>query len=81
LNIIYLTNDSSSMGKDGGGVGNNWGSVGDNWCMVSWGGMGNNWGSSIGGGSLISDIGNIAIIVIGVIVNMLDSAIGKVDGV
>jgi len=81
LNIIYLTNDSSSVGEDGGGMGNNWGSVGDNWGMVSWGGMGNDWGSSVGWGSLISDVSNITIIVIGVILDSLDSTIGKVDRV
>jgi len=81
LNIVYLTNDSSSMGKDGGSMGDNWGGVGNNWGMVSWGGMGNDWGSSVGWGSLISDISNITIIVIGVILDSLDSTIGKVDGV
>merc|ERR1712154_105991 len=49
--------------------------------MVSWGGMGNDWGSSVGWGSFIGDISNITIIVIGMVVDMLDSAIGKVDRV
>jgi len=83
-----------SVSKDGGsvdgmgdwgmdGVGNNWGSghgVGNNWGMVSWGSMGN-WGSSIGWGSLIGDISDITIIVISMILDVLDSAIGKVDRV
>merc|ERR1719147_530229 len=55
--------------------------LGDNWGMVSWGGMGNDWGSSVGWGSLISDVSNITIIVIGVILDSLDSTIGKVDRV
>merc|ERR1719412_435464 len=82
----------SSVSKDGSGVGNNWGmdsmsnnwgnwgGMGNNWSMISRGSVGN-WGSSIGGGSFIGDISNITIIVIGMIVDMLDSAIGKVDGV
>jgi len=64
----------SSVGNNGSGVGNNWG-------MVSGGGMSNNWGSSIGWGSLIGDISNIAIIVIGMVADVLDSAIRKVDRV
>merc|ERR1719481_1593619 len=43
--------------------------------------MGNDWGSSVGWGSLISDVSNITIIVIGVILDSLDSTIGKVDRV
>merc|ERR1719511_176043 len=62
-----------------GSVGN-WGSMGNNWGMVSWGSVGN-WGSSIGWGSLVGDISNIAIIVIGMVADVLDSAIGKVDRV
>merc|ERR1719474_1299275 len=44
--------------------------------MVSWGSM-DNWSWSILSLSIISDISNITIIVIGVIVDMLDSAIRK----
>merc|ERR1719511_405243 len=62
-----------------GSVGN-WGSMGNNWGMVSWGSVGN-WGSSIGWGSLIGDISDITIIVISMILDVLDSAIGKVDRV
>jgi len=81
--VFYLTNNGSSVSKDGSGMGNNWGmdGVSNNWGMVSWGGMGNDWGSSVGWGSFIGDIGNITIIVIGMVVDMLDSAIGKVDRV
>jgi len=71
------------MGNNWGsmhGVGNNWGSMGNNWGMVSWGSVGN-WGSSIGWGSLIGDISDITIIVISMILDVLDSAIGKVDRV
>ena len=76
---------------------NNWGmdSMGKNWgmdSMVDWGmdGMGNNWGmdsvsnwgsSSVMWLSLIGDISNITIIVIGVVLDVLDSAVGKVDRV
>merc|ERR1719429_561168 len=45
--------------------------------MVSWGSMGN-WGSSVCWCSLVGDISNI---VISVILDVLDSAVGKVDGV
>jgi len=80
--LSILTNNVSSVSKGGSGVGDNWGmdGVSNDWGMVSWGSMGN-WGSSVGGSSLISDISNITIIVIGMIVDMLDSAIGKIDGV
>merc|ERR1719328_670398 len=44
--------------------------------MVSWGSM-DNWSWSILSLSIISDISNITIITIGVIVDMLDSAIRK----
>jgi len=73
----------SSVGNNGSGVGNNWGmdGMGNNWGMVSGGGMSNNWGSSIGWGSLVGDISNIAIIVIGMVADVLDSAIRKVDRV
>merc|ERR1712038_1705388 len=54
--------------------------MGNNWGMVSWGSVGN-WGSSIGWGSLIGDISDITIIVISMILDVLDSAIGKVDRV
>ena len=76
---------------------NNWGmdSMGKNWgmdSMVDWGmdGMGNNWGmdsmsnwgsSSVMWLSLIGDISNITIIVVGVVLDVLDSAVGKVDRV
>jgi len=76
---------------------NNWGmdSMGKNWgmdSMVDWGmdGVGNNWGmdsvsnwgsSSIMWLSLIGDISNITIIVVGVVLDVLDSAVGKVDRV
>merc|ERR1712029_633629 len=48
--------------------------------MVSWGSMGN-WGSSVCWGSLVGDISDITIIVIGMVLDVLDSAIGKVDRV
>merc|ERR1719270_1020668 len=68
---------------------NNWGmdSVGKDWSMDS---MGNNWGmdsvsnwgsSSVMWLSLIGDISNITIIVVGVVLDVLDSAVGKVDRV
>ena len=76
---------------------NNWGmdSMGKNWgmdSMVDWGvdSMGNNWGmdsvsnwgsSSVMWLSLIGDISNITIIVVGVVLDVLDSAVGKVDRV
>merc|ERR1719312_2336128 len=62
-------------------------SVGKDWGMD---GMGNNWGmdsvsnwgsSSVMWLSLIGDISNITIIVIGVVLDVLDSAVGKVDRV
>merc|ERR1719346_365290 len=70
------------------GMGKNWGmdsmvdwgmdSVGNNWGMDSV----SNWGSSsIMWLSLIGDISNITIIVVGVVLNMLDSAVRKVDRV
>merc|ERR1712122_76613 len=69
--------------------------MGKNWgmdSMVDWGmdGVGNNWGmdsvsnwgsSSVMWLSLIGDISKITIIVVGVILDMLDSAVGKVDRV
>merc|ERR1719232_1417040 len=58
----------------GGGVGNNGG-------MVSGGGVGDNGGSSIVGLSLIGHISNIAIIVVGMVLDMLDPAVRKVDRV
>jgi len=67
------------------GVGNNWGSVDG---MGNWGmdGMGNNWGmgnwgSGISWGSLIGDISDITIIVISMVLDVLDSTVGKVDRV
>merc|ERR1719394_1562215 len=68
---------SENWGMDGMG---NWGmdSMGNNWGMDSV----SNWGSSsIMWLSLISDISNKTIIVVGVILDMLDSAVGKVDRV
>merc|ERR1719312_858310 len=62
-------------------------SVGKDWGMD---GMGNNWGmdsvsnwgsSSVMWLSLIGDISNITIIVVGVVLDVLDSAVGKVDRV
>jgi len=67
------------------GMGNNWGSM--DGVSNNWGGMGNNWGSmgnwgsSVCWGSLVGDISDITIIVIGMILDVLDSAVGKVDGV
>merc|ERR1712122_157830 len=69
--------------------------MGKNWgmdSMVDWGmdGVGNNWGmdsvsnwgsSSVMWLSLIGDISKITIIVVGVILDVLDSAVGKVDRV
>merc|ERR1719288_746161 len=77
---------SENWGMDGMG---NWGmdSMGNNWGMDS---MGNNWGmdgmsnwgsSSVVWLSLISDISDETIVVVGVILDMLDSAIRKVDRV
>jgi len=69
---------SENWGMDG--VGNNWGmdSMGNNWGMD---GM-SNWGSSsIVWLSLVGDISNETIIVVGMILNMLDSAVRKVDRV
>merc|ERR1719346_728225 len=70
------------------GMSNNWGmdSMGKNWgmdSMVDWGmDSVSNWGSSsVMWLSLIGDISNITIIVVGVVLNMLDSAVGKVDRV
>merc|ERR1719346_827645 len=70
------------------GMGKNWGMD----SMVDWGmdGVGNNWGmdsvsnwgsSSVMWLSLIGDISNITIIVVGVVLDVLDSAVGKVDRV
>merc|ERR1719312_331667 len=62
-------------------------SVGKDWGMD---GMGNNWGmdsvsnwgsSSVMWLSLIGDISDITIIVVGVVLDVLDSAVGKVDRV
>jgi len=69
---------SENWGMDS--MGNNWGmdSVGNNWGMD---GM-SNWGSSsVVWLSLISDISNETIIVVGVILDMLDSAVREVDRV
>merc|ERR1719232_2201671 len=69
------------------GVSNNRGSVdsvggvGNNGGMVSGGGVGDNGGSSIVGLSLIGHISNIAIIVVGMVLDMLDPAVRKVDRV
>merc|ERR1711923_39996 len=68
---------SENWGMDGMG---NWGmdSVGNNWGMDSM----SNWGSSsVVWLSLISDISDETIIVVGVILDMLDSAVRKVDRV
>jgi len=65
-------------------VGNNRGSVdsvGNNGGMVSGGGVGDNGGSSIVGLSLIGHISNIAIIVVGMVLDVLDPAVRKVDRV
>merc|ERR1719346_518201 len=70
------------------GMGKNWGMD----SMVDWGmdGVGNNWGmdsvsnwgsSSVMWLSHIGDISNITIIVVGVVLDVLDSAVGKVDRV
>merc|ERR1712223_479316 len=40
-----------------------------------------NWGSIVVGLSLVGHISNITVLVIGVVGHMLDSAVGKVDGV
>merc|ERR1719493_104612 len=40
-----------------------------------------NWGSGISWGSLIGDISNITIIVISMVLDVLDSTVGKVDRV
>merc|ERR1719208_746760 len=39
------------------------------------------WGSTVCWGSLVGDISDITIIVIDMILDVLDSAVGKVDGV
>jgi len=71
----------------------NWGSVDSvgNWSsvvgwgvnhrgsVVSWGVS--HWGSIVVGLSLVGHISNITVIVVGVVGHMLDSAVGKVDGV
>jgi len=49
--------------------------------VISGGGVGDNGGSSVVGLSLIGHIGNIAVIVVGVVLDVLDPAVGKVDGV
>jgi len=71
----------------------NWGSVDSvgNWSsvvgwgvnhrgsVVSWGVS--HWGSIVVGLSLVGHISNITVVVVGVVGHMLDSAVGKVDGV
>jgi len=49
--------------------------------VVSRGGMGNNGGSSVVGLSLVGHISNKAIIVVGMVLDVLDPAVGKVDRV
>ena len=63
------------VGNHGGGVVSRGGGV------VSRGGVGNNGGSSVVGLSLVGHISNIAIIVVGVVLDVLDPAVGKVDRV
>ena len=63
------------VGNHGGGVVSRGGGV------VSGGGVGNNGGSSVVGLSLVGHISNIAIIVVGVVLDVLDPAVGKVDRV
>jgi len=66
-----------SVGNNRGGVD----SVGNNGGMVSGGGVGDNGGSSIVGLSLVGHISNIAIIVVGMVLDVLDPAVRKVDRV
>ena len=95
--LLQLTDDSSgetmmgetmmgetTVNETVTGVSNNRGSVdsmGNNGGMVSGGGVGDNGGSSVVGLSLIGHISNIAIIVVGMVLDVLDPAVGKVDGV
>merc|ERR1740131_294560 len=81
----------NSMSNNWGSMGNNWGMVSNNWGSMNsmsnnWGSMGNNWGMVSWGSmcnfrvlglSIISDISNITIITIDMIVDMLSSAIRK----
>jgi len=66
-----------SVGNNGGSVD----SVGNDRGMVSGGSMGDNGGSGIVGLSLIGHISNIAIIVVGMVLDVLDPAVRKVDRV
>jgi len=65
------------------GVSNNRGvdSVSNNRGVISGGGVGDNGGSSVVGLSLIGHISNIAIIVVGVVLDVLNPAVRKVDRV
>ena len=75
------------MGCDGG-MGHKRG-MSNEWCVGNKWGMGNPWcigsrvGNSlrVGSSSLIADLGNKSIIVIGTVVHSLDTAIRKVDRV
>jgi len=67
-----VTGVSNNRGVDG---------VSNNRGVISGGGVGDNGGSSVVGLSLIGHIGNIAVIVVGVVLDVLDPAVGKVDGV
>ena len=90
--LLQLTDDSSgetmmgetTVNETVTGVSNNRGSVdsvGNNGGMVSGGGVGDNGGSSVVGLSLIGHISNIAIIVVGMVLDVLDPAVRKVDRV
>merc|ERR1719361_1227465 len=51
------------------------------WGSVVGRSVGNYWGSSVVGLSLVGHIGNITVVVIGVVSDVLDPAVGKVDRV
>ena len=84
--VTGVSNDGSmdSVGDNGGvdSVSHNRGGVvSGGGGVVSRGGMGDNGGSSVVGLSLVGHISNIAIIVVGVVLDVLDPAVGKVDRV
>merc|ERR1719347_589072 len=67
-----------SMSNNWSGMGNNW-----SWCWlrsISWGWL-VSWSLWVGGSTLIGDISNISIITIRGVGHMLDSTIGKSNGV
>jgi len=84
--VTGVSNDGSmdSVGDNGGvdSVSHNRGGVvSGGGGVVSRGSMGDNGGSSVVGLSLVGHISNIAIIVVGVVLDVLDPAVRKVDRV